>query len=415
MVGGKKPLWAVLLVGFDVLRERALVLRGEGETMIRLFASAAIAALTLPLTAVAQTTPGQINDPSTYQGSMANQAQEQASAAAQEAANQQMLQRLDQNYAAYAPQGGGGAVGGSGVPPAKQLPLLPASKNPLIGKWQMGATKPVDLNGMLVFPGTESIVNGAFGGGCESVFGKGRIAFTPSQLNWVAPDGHEEILNRVEYRGDSGNVLVTPLDSDLPLVFGLTDHDHAVVAFLGCTMSRVTLAKTPVASAGAGGSTAQPGASAPAVSAPAIAANGPPPSGPPNATLSFNTGFSSPGQLTPFTSTQVFLVTENPDASLAKAGFSGANPVEAWMRACAQNQPTCTAGMKAMTASSVGLLTMDATGRAQTPSLPSGQYFLLGFAPYNGKPLVWDRPYFLRPGPNSVVLDQTNAIATSNL
>ena len=60
--------------------------------MIRLFASAAMAALTLPLTAVAQTTPGQINDPSTYQGSMANQAQEQASAAAQEAANQQMQQ-----------------------------------------------------------------------------------------------------------------------------------------------------------------------------------------------------------------------------------------------------------------------------------------------------------------------------------
>ena len=121
--------------------------------MIRLFASTAMAALALPLTAVAQTTPGQINDPSTYQGSMANQAQEQASAAAQEAANQQMQHSLDQNYAAYAPQGGGGALGGGGAPPVKQLPLLPVSKNPLIGKWQMGATKPVDLNGMEVLPG----------------------------------------------------------------------------------------------------------------------------------------------------------------------------------------------------------------------------------------------------------------------
>jgi hypothetical protein len=130
--------------------------------------------------------------------------------------------------------------------------------------------------------------------------------------------------------------------------------------------------------------------------------------------LSFNTGISSPGYLTPFTSTQVYLVTENPDAALAKAGFSGANPVDAWLRACAQSQPTCSAGMKAMTASSVGLLTMDSAGRAQTPSLPSGQYFILGFAPYNGKPLVWDRPYFLRPGANSVVLDQTNATARSD-
>src|SRR5262245_41507768 len=114
---------------------------GEGEAMIRLFASAALAALTLPLTAVAQEPPGQINDPSTYQGSMANQAQEQASAAAQAEANQQMLQRLDQNYAAYSPQGGGGAAGGGGAPPVKQLPLLPVSKNPLIGTWQMGAAK----------------------------------------------------------------------------------------------------------------------------------------------------------------------------------------------------------------------------------------------------------------------------------
>ena len=102
------------------------------------------------------------------------------------------------------------------------------------------------------------------------------------------------------------------------------------------------------------------------------------------------------------------------DAALAKAGFSGANPIDAWLHACAQKQPTCSAGMKAMTASSVGLLTMDPAGRAQTPSLPSGQYFILGFAPYNGKPLVWHRPYFLRPGANSVVLDQTNATARSD-
>jgi hypothetical protein len=350
---------------------------GEGEAMIRLFASAAMAALTLPLTGVAQTTPGQINDPSTYQGSMANQAHEQASAAAQAAANQQMLQHLDQNYAAYAPQGGGRALGG-GAPPVKQLPLLPVSKNPLIGKWQMGATKPVDLNGLEVLPETQSIVNGAFAGGCESIFGKGRIAFTPSQLNWVAPDGHEEILNRVEYRGDRGNVVVIPLDSDLPLVFGLTNTDHAVVAFLGCTLSRVTLANAPVAPPRAGASTAPPASSGPDIGfAPVIAANGPPPSGPPNATLSFN-------------------------------------PVDAWLHACAQSQPTCSAGMTAMTASSVGLLTMDSAGRAQTASLPSGQYFILGFAPYNGKPLVWHRPYFLRPGANSVVLDQTNATARSD-
>jgi hypothetical protein len=55
------------------------------------------ASAAVPWAAFAQTTPGQINDPSTYRGSMANQAQEQ--------------QRLDQTYSAYAPKGGGRAPG----------------------------------------------------------------------------------------------------------------------------------------------------------------------------------------------------------------------------------------------------------------------------------------------------------------
>jgi hypothetical protein len=39
------------------------------------------ASAAVPWAAFAQTTPGQINDPSTYHGSMANQAQEQPAAA----------------------------------------------------------------------------------------------------------------------------------------------------------------------------------------------------------------------------------------------------------------------------------------------------------------------------------------------
>src|SRR5262245_45394360 len=100
--------------------------------------------------ALAQSTPGQINDPSTYKGSMANQAQEQATSAAQDAQNQQMLNRLDQNYAAYAPKSGGGSGGGrtGTIPPLKSKPLLPAAKNPLLGMWRMGETKAVNLGAL---------------------------------------------------------------------------------------------------------------------------------------------------------------------------------------------------------------------------------------------------------------------------
>ena len=69
---------------------------------------------TLAWNALAQDIPGQIPDPSTYQGSMELQRREQESDAQAQQQNAQMQQRLDQNYASYAPQGGGGASGGGG-------------------------------------------------------------------------------------------------------------------------------------------------------------------------------------------------------------------------------------------------------------------------------------------------------------
>jgi hypothetical protein len=83
------------------------------------------------------------------------------------------------------------------------------------------AGKPVDLGILGAFPGGNEVVNGAFGGACKSVFGTGVVAFTPTALNWVAPDGHEEILNHVEYRSDGPNVIVIPSDPDpIPFIFG---------------------------------------------------------------------------------------------------------------------------------------------------------------------------------------------------
>jgi hypothetical protein len=170
----------------------------------------------LPLVSFAQDTrpdpcrPGRINDPSTYRGSTANQALEQQAYRQQEVANQQMQQRLDQTNFAYAPKCG--AAGAS----LKSKPLLPAARNALIGRWRQAATKEVNL-GMLgalpgALPGAGSVVNCGFAERCQSIFGKGMVAITPTQLNWVAPDDHEEILNHVEYRSDGANVSVVPTD-----------------------------------------------------------------------------------------------------------------------------------------------------------------------------------------------------------
>ena len=190
------------------------------RVVVLAFLATASAVSLAPKTLAQPSTPGQINDPSTYRGSMANQAAEQAQfRPGRGATNQQMLQRMDQNYAGYA-QGGRGGGGGPPPKPLKSFPLLAAAKNPLLGMWRMGEGQKIDLNQ----PCAERAGRRqsrhqpqAAGAARSPVLGKPGtvIRFTPTQLNWVAPDGHDEILNHVEYHANGNNVIVIPTDSDL--------------------------------------------------------------------------------------------------------------------------------------------------------------------------------------------------------
>jgi hypothetical protein len=353
--------------------------------------------------ALPQGTPGQINDPSTYKGSMANQAQEQATSAAQEAQNQQMLNRLDQTYAAYAPKSGGASGGGrtATVPPLKSRPLLPAAKNPLLGMWRMGETKAINLGGLPVVQGTSEIVNGAMGGACASVFGKPDtvIRFTATQFNWVAPDGHDEILNRVEYRSDGANIIVIPTDSDLAMIFGMSNNDHAVVAFFGCTMRRTNTA-------------ARRGSQPPAATTaakPATPATG-------QAVLSLTVGEMINGALSaPPAGTLLFLTTQDPDANLVRAGFApdpGGQPIDKLFAACkidqGGTQQRCNQGMQALTAGTIGQTATGSDGHAVTGAVAPGRYYIVGFTPYKGHSLIWHMPVDLKPGTNAVSLTPQN-------
>ena len=343
--------------------------------------------------------PGAINDPSTFRGSSANQALEQQAYQQQEAANQQMQQRLDQTYADYAPKAGGGGGGGGASVGArlKSKPLLPAANNPLLGRWRQMAAKHVELGLLGALPGAQSIVDASFGGGCESIFGKGTVAFTPTQFNWVAPDGHEEILNHVEYRSDGANVIVIPTDSDLPLIFGLPNRDHAVVAFLGCRMEREGAKSTPAV----------------ARSAPAGAAAG---SEAGQGILKLKVGDMVDGRFSaPPAGTQIFVTPQDPDANLVKAGFTpgpGTPPIEKLFAACkvnqGGNQAECSRGMQAMVAGALGAASTDPNGEAQTGALPVGRYYLVGFTPYKGHALMWHLPVDVKAGANAVNLSPQN-------
>jgi hypothetical protein len=345
--------------------------------------------------AAAQDHPGQIPDPSSYKGSMELQRREQESAQRIEQQNQQMLQRLDQDYAAYAPGSTGSTGGGaSSVPPLKSRPLLPASKNPLLGMWRMGATRPLNLGrGGAAFPGTSEIVTGALSGGCESILGRPGtvIRFTPTQLNWVAPDGHDEILNHVEYRGDPTNIVVIPTDSDLALIFGMSSRDHAVVAFLGCTLSRTNTAARQGQTATAGAVGGQ-------------------------ATLNLTVGEVVNGaRSSPPAGTRLFLTPENPDASLVLAGFApdpGGQPIDKLFEACkigqGGTQQRCNQGMQALTVGAVRETATGPDGRAAIDAVAPGRYYIVSYTPYKGHALIWHMPVDLKPGANAVSLTPQN-------
>ena len=344
----------------------------------------------------AQSIPGQLPDVSTYNGSMEQQRRDAEGAQQMGQQNQQMQQRLDETYKYYTPGGAGG--GNRAAPPLKSKPLLPADKNPLLGRWQQTAGKRADLGVLNQMPGASEMVNGAFGGGCQSIFGKDMIAFGPSTYSWVAPDGHEEVLNQVEYRSDGSNVIVIPTDpAPLPLIFGFADHDHAVVAFLGCTMQRVTPGAKPTQA------TAQTTSPVPSTQAG-------------QAILDLNVGEIVAGKFSPAPAgTQIWLTAQNPDANLVRAGFTpdpDGQPIEKLFAACrvghGGTMESCNHGMQAMLTGALGVARTDAAGHARTGAVAPGRYYLVGFAPYKGHSLMWHMPVDIRPGANSVTLEPKN-------
>src|SRR5260221_341111 len=83
------------------------------------------------------------------------------------------------------------------------------------------------LAGAEMAGGAASMLNGALAGGCKSIFGTGMVAFRPNTLEWVAPDGHEEVLNHIAYRAHGAEVVVLARDpGSVPaLIFGFPNHD----------------------------------------------------------------------------------------------------------------------------------------------------------------------------------------------
>jgi hypothetical protein len=132
-----------------------------------------------------------------------------------------------------------------------------------------------------------------------------------------------------------------------------------------------------------------------------------------NATLSIVSGFAAqPGVPNPLAGHPYVLLRDSYADTLAKAGITvpgGMSPFKYVGTACGTRSPDCQKAVEAIKASAASAVRADANGSGTFPGVPPGNYYLMITARYNNQPLVWSQAVQLKPGSNSLKLDQTNA------
>jgi len=183
---------------------------------------------------------------------------------------------------------------------------------------------------------------------------------------------------------------------------------------VGAGMSRA-LAGLGAAPASGGAPAAPVPSPAPAAPSPSVgsAASRTAPAAGGNALLSITSGFAAqPGAPNPLAGHPYILLRESFATMLAKAGVqvpAGVSPYQYMGYACGNRLPDCQKISAAVNANAASAVRADATGRATFPGVTEGTYYLMISARYNNQALVWDMPVHLKPGSNSLTLDQANA------
>src|SRR5919106_1300774 len=83
-------------------------------------------------------------------------------------------------------------------------------------------------------------------------------------------------------------------------------------------------------------------------------------------------------------------------------------PLAAWLYACQNQLPVCQHALYEARPNAVSEAKADLNGKATLPGVPAGTYYLFAITPYNKQALVWDLRVDLKPGANSITLDQRN-------
>ncbi|HET9025520.1 MAG TPA: hypothetical protein VFN64_13175 [Burkholderiaceae bacterium] len=297
------------------------------------------------------------------------------------------------------PGRGGDPTGAQAASAARAMwekrPVLPADRNPLLGKWSRPAStrpNPSDPFG--------AVAALAKGGLCEALFGGGGIfEFRPDRLVGMDERTREQELDRVEYRGDAKHVVVLPKKSLKLIEFDIEGPNR-----VNWTSQKCVLVRVGAASSSAAAATPATGASATQSSSTRSGST-------PGGVLSMSIG--APSADSKVAGRTLWVLREDAQVALIKGGLKSTpdgSVLQNWMRACLQRTAACEKGARALQPYSVGVATTDANGHARTPTLPAGRYWVLTDAKFGDRRLVWNEPVDVKAGDRSIRLDQRNAM-----
>jgi hypothetical protein len=185
------------------------------------------------------------------------------------------------------------------------------------------------------------------------------------------------------------------------IVTGQNDNGDFTFAPMERTCNLAVL--SPSKEIPSGGGTAAAASESASLSSPAA------PSG--NATLSIVSGFT--GAPNPLAGRPYVLLRNSYADAVAKGGVSvpaGTSPYKYAGMACASRSPDCQKINDAIKANAASAVRADGNGNGTFPGVPPGTYYLMISAIYNKQPLVWGQAVELKPGANSIKLDQSNAV-----
>lgn len=129
--------------------------------------------------------------------------------------------------------------------------------------------------------------------------------------------------------------------------------------------------------------------------------------------LSIVSGFAAqPGVVNPLAGNTILIVKDSFENILARAGLipagSSTGALTVWARACETRNPFCQKGIEELRPYLVASAKLDVNGGFTFGNARAGSYYLVAQANHNGRHLVWDLRIDLKPGANSITLDQHN-------